>query len=1496
MAKKKKLNKRAVTILIVFGVVVVALATASLVKYSLPKDPVKAAARGDEEFAKGNFGEALRNYSTAARFSRSNAEYVFKMAKTRLEILKSSPQLTSTEKAELFQAAKGDLTNAVRYADNAGNTYAEPQRLLADIAWSMAVIGRNWAEYIRESTKLLKITPTDHLTYLKRGVAQAEEMARVSANDRDPQKLELILADFDKAIELKSDEVRYWLEKVAFLQRLKMEDEIVATFESGIAKNPDATPMRAAYATYLNSKGKHDDARKQIDEAIRRNPDATAGYIARAQHYQGLNDLPAAMAALDEALTKDDSDAMVYREKAHILVRQGLRPQACEELRKGAATVAAKLEKPDLTPTARVRLEESKWNLHYVLANVLLDSLEVRTPDVDEPKVLADSREQLEELRRLAPNSIQCAKIAGLLAYHEGKVAESVKLLEKALWTSEGAMELQTANTLIGAYMRLGQLTKAKGVLEDMHKLPSQDKNPSTLVALAELLMLTRDYPMALNRVTEALRGDSSFQAALTLKSVLAVLMGERNTLGGNAMPDTIEMSMLLERVMQLWTENQNEHAVGLLEDLHRRAPGHQGVISRLLDVYVAYDLQGRMDELKEEVKNDPALSKWLAEEREVRLEKDPQKRFKLMTDRAMAEANEPLQQALNLANAAAMMRRDKEYTDALRQAVEIDANNPDVIERMFGLGLRTRDWKLAEEWASKAAVTNADGLEGRLFSARLAMIQGEYPKAIEVLNEILQRRPEDKTARTMLADCYRRSNELDKAKKEYLEVLGIDPVHPSAVIGMAMLAEMQNDRAEHRRWVELAWKLPEGQQNSYIKAEDIKIRSIGANVEDLPNLIEQRKILARENPDDLENVHLLGLMCEQVRLVKDAESSFRYIYDRSGSKINGVRPLAEFYIRAGRFSDLITLLTDLDNKESDKVAVQIIMGDYLRAYSPDVAMRAYAKAKEIDPNDRRGSEALARFYERQRQWLQAADEYDKYLTLAQTDRTAQREQIRCFIEGRSFPKAADAIKAMLAKDPSDADTLWLKGLLYTRQKDYPEALRAYELALAVNPGHVNTLLSRAKLYLVQGETEKASNDLGTVRKLTNVEPATTMEYADLCQQLGNFNEAEIAYREVLTHAKDYSPAHRSLLMLFLDRANWSSLEAQLTESRHVFPTEPTFALIEFQMWKTRKDEDKDHAKAMKAIELAVSLAPESPEVAATYLLWLADTKQFAAALTAAESRLGKPGMAVLATSVKARALAGQDKIAEADKLFLALLKTELTPPQLGQLGSLISDAYTPAKASVKLEGWFNELHPKDPQYGVLLGMLFNEAGDSAKGVTLLKAAREQMTGKEQRASVTLTIANAYYKAKQYSQAEAAWLEVLQTQPEEMQSLNNLAYLYANHLQQPEKALPFARRAIEEQPGNANVVDTYGWVLAKLNRIPEATEILKRAATLGGRQPVFYYHLGFVYEQSKLYSEAQSQYKLGLQAAEANADVEMQKTLQEASDSCRTKMAAESEK
>ena len=63
----------------------------------------------------------------------------------------------------------------------------------------------------------------------------------------------------------------------------------------------------------------------------------------------------------------------------------------------------------------------------------------------------------------------------------------------------------------------------------------------------------------------------------------------------------------------------------------------------------------------------------------------------------------------------------------------------------------------------------------------------------------------------------------------------------------------------------------------------------------------------------------------------------------------------------------------------------------------------------------------------------------------------------------------------------------------------------------------------------------------------------------------------------------------------------------------------------------------------------------------------------------------------------------------------------------------------------------------------------------------------------------------------------------------------------------PADAVDFARRALEMQPGNADILDTYGWALHAAGRHGDALEPLLQAYRKKPDMFCIHYHLGVVY-------------------------------------------------
>ena len=122
-----------------------------------------------------------------------------------------------------------------------------------------------------------------------------------------------------------------------------------------------------------------------------------------------------------------------------------------------------------------------------------------------------------------------------------------------------------------------------------------------------------------------------------------------------------------------------------------------------------------------------------------------------------------------------------------------------------------------------------------------------------------------------------------------------------------------------------------------------------------------------------------------------------------------------------------------------------------------------------------------------------------------------------------------------------------------------------------------------------------------------------------------------------------------------------------------------------------------------------------------------------------------------------------------------------------------------------------------------------------------------------------------YEVSQEHSKAIAAYRRVLEREPKDFLSLNNLAYGLAVHEKNPKEALPLAERALLIEPRSAVIADTVGWIRHLLGDNAGAIKMLEPAAkALRGNMDV-QLHAAVVYAELGRIQEAQA----ALRAAEA---------------------------
>ncbi|HEY2736169.1 MAG TPA: tetratricopeptide repeat protein [Polyangiales bacterium] len=139
------------------------------------------------------------------------------------------------------------------------------------------------------------------------------------------------------------------------------------------------------------------------------------------------------------------------------------------------------------------------------------------------------------------------------------------------------------------------------------------------------------------------------------------------------------------------------------------------------------------------------------------------------------------------------------------------------------------------------------------------------------------------------------------------------------------------------------------------------------------------------------------------------------------------------------------------------------------------------------------------------------------------------------------------------------------------------------------------------------------------------------------------------------------------------------------------------------------------------------------------------------------------------------------------------------------------------------------------------LGELYTESDRTGPALLAYQAAIPHASAPGE---LWLRIAQLHVRHGDGTEAREAYEQVLARDPNSVLALNNLAYVYADLLNDPAHALELAERARQLAPDAANVADTYAWVLWQQAGSSEALALLEDAAKRLPGSAEAQYHLG----------------------------------------------------
>jgi tetratricopeptide (TPR) repeat protein len=563
------------------------------------------------------------------------------------------------------------------------------------------------------------------------------------------------------------------------------------------------------------------------------------------------------------------------------------------------------------------------------------------------------------------------------------------------------------------------------------------------------------------------------------------------------------------------------------------------------------------------------------------------------------------------------------------------------------------------------------------------------------------------------------------------------------------------------------------------------------------------------------------------------------------------------------------------------------------------LAINFYKRAYELDPGSSVIAEYLAEMYYEARRISDAVTEAQNIIQRDPANLPARRMLVRIYLrtlgdltsstaQQQTATRAVEQLEQIHRLDPNDNQSaVWL-ARLYGMRGEASKAEAILRELLSRNPNDAPAAEQAAQLLLDQNRAREAVTLLEGVVKRA---PTGRLEDAlgDAYIQLHDFPNAEQAYRKAIELEPEDQDHHRGLAQALAGEEKYVEALAEYKRLAEAEADDPDnyLRMAEMDRHLQRLDE------AEKNILLAKERAPGNLEVVYSEAM-----------IYEAEGRF-EDAVRVLSSAVTS--LKSQTTVSPSNRRSLAILYEQLgrlytemdnysasvnTFNELAHLGDeearraamLTTSAYISARdLPHALESVDKGLatYPQDRDLRLTRARVLGLKGDAAQAASLL---RGMLTRSAQDVEIYLDLAQVYQQNRRYADAEAALAEgaqvatrnsiremiwfmlgevydkegkpaqaeeqfkkVLASHPRNAQVLNYYGYMLAERGERLPEATDLIKRALAEDPDNGSYLDSLGWAYYKQDKLAEAEDSLRQAAAKVHNDPTILEHLGDVY-------------------------------------------------
>lgn len=1297
---------------------------------------------------------------------------------------------------------------------------------------------------------LCEVNSTPGMTALESNIAYASFLLNPQKNE--PQQARAVLT---KAVELAGDDPEAQAAGLTALGTLSLAD-----WERSLA-DPDTPEDAQAVA----------EAKELYEKAIAAHPDAFDPYIRLVGIYVRESSLAEAREEVEAARRKLEEAIQLNQKRLDRgIIRVG---------RKGS-----------IQKGLRYRMLLQATELHVELAR-RLDAASLERQDS-----LDRARERVMEAENEITGQPRTLEVRASIAIAENNSREALRLTEEVDALSGLRFTWQHKLRLARLRTQMGELGAARKAIEEALTRPDivQTAPAALWTAYAQILSRLQEWPATEAAAREALRRNSNDLLAMNLRAnalrelgredEAEALMSKVAKEGGTEIADRIRDREFRQKLQEAILAERFDDAVQMLREKIEADPEDETYPVALAGIL--HD-QGSKDEavavLEEALAANPdSLNLHTALDR-LDESKTPEQRKEALEarvlERVQKEETDAFDRSLELSRFYVRLNEPRKAETHLLEAQQqflakatpsARAAAPGVLELILlyrlEMAFTEGDLARAEQIVGTAIDHNVDLAEGKTFLGRLYLRKGEilrderktdeagemFEQAAQEFKAALAHMPTNSEVQLFYGESCLRLNRVSEAEIAFRQAAQINPREGRAWKGLAVIAQSRGDETAFVEYVEKCRGLLPGDPTVQGWATLVREH------DDPAQGIVRREETRRQNPADSQNlIRLAGLYFQQGNREK-ADEVFEEALRLPSIDAGGIQAAAVFFARTERAERGLQLLQDLVDRTEDpaeKASNQLRIGSYL----VNLADRARADAAMLAAADIQANQAvcaaLGEYFLKTNRVEKCIEWYEKALALAESDGSPQaallsRIIVECFLRAGKSEEARRRFDRYAARYPDDLDGLPLRAELESAFGDPSQAVVTLARYLEQRPGDARALFRRAQLYSAMGQWQRTCADLERLRAAVpdaeGFRPRILLARA--YEMTGRRDLAESELKTVLEREPRAANVAIQLVNFYEKNNRLTDAEKVVTAQLAVSPNDARWLYQGGRLAVKQQDADK----AIRLFTQACENSDYDPTLVIALMDAFVQFRRAADGIAFYENQLPPARRNAPIMSRYAAMLAQNGQKDLAVRTF-CLAVDRAGARTISELTPIANDAASALTAAGALEAFAGEIpdqrlqRPARILHAVLLAGLNRSAEAIAATESLVATSESEM----ERGLFIVQLAMLNETTGDYESARKLYEEALAIQPEDFVSLNNLAYLLAEQLDQPQQALPYARRAVEVSPPTAMpaAMDTLGWIHAGLGNLDEAVGSLTDAVQRDDQYVPARVHLGEVYRR-----------------------------------------------